>query len=47
MLIKRNYADTSNLAAKRDVIASKAEVDKLDIDNKLINVPNSLNDLKS
>ena len=37
--------DTSDLAAKKDFIALKAEVDKLDI-NKLINVPISLNNLK-
>ena len=37
--------DTSNLAAKNDFIALKAEVDKLDI-NKLVNVPIGLNDLK-
>ena len=34
--------DTSDLAAKNDFIALKAEVDKLDI-NKLVNVPTSLN----
>ena len=33
--------DTSNLTAKKDFIALKAEVDKLDID-KLVNVPSSL-----
>ena len=38
--------DTSDLAAKRDFIALKAEVDKLDI-NKLTNVPTSLNNLKT
>ena len=40
-----NYATnivTSDLAAKKDFIALKAEVDKLDI-NKLVNVPTSLN----
>ena len=37
--------DTSDLAAKKDFIALKAEVDKLDI-NKLVNVPTSLNNLK-
>ena len=37
--------DTSYLAAKKDFIALKAEVDKLDI-NKLTNVPTSLNNLK-
>ena len=34
--------DISNLAAKRDFIALKAELDKLDI-NKLVSVPNNLN----
>ena len=38
--------DTSGLAAKKDFIALKAEVDKLDI-NKLTNVPASLNNLKT
>ena len=38
--------DTSDLAAKKDFIALKAEVDKLDI-NKLTNVPTSLNNLKT
>ena len=38
--------DTSDLAAKKDFIALKAEVDKLDI-NKLKNVPTSLNNLKT
>ena len=37
--------DTSNLAAKRDFMALKAEVDKLDI-NKFFNVPICLNNLK-
>ena len=37
--------DTTNLAAKRDFITLKAEVDKLDI-NKLVNVPSSLNNLQ-
>ena len=37
--------DTSDLAAKKDFIALKAEVDKLDI-NELVNVPTSLNNLK-
>ena len=36
--------DTSDLAAKKDFIALKAEFDKLDI-NKLVNVPTSLNNL--
>ena len=38
--------DTSNLAAKKDFIALKAEVQKLDI-SKLVNVPTSLNTLKT
>ena len=38
--------DTSDFAAKKDFIALKAEVDKLDI-NKLTNVPTSLNHLKT
>ena len=38
--------DTSDLVANKDCIALKAEVVKLDI-NKLVNVPNSLNNLKS
>ena len=37
--------DTSKLAAKRDFIALKAEVDKLDM-NKLVNVSTGLNNLK-
>ena len=37
--------DTSDLAAKKDFIALKDEVEKLDI-NKLVNVPTSLNNLK-
>ena len=41
-----NGIDTSDLAAKKDFIALKAEVDKLDI-NKLVNVPTSLNNLKT
>ena len=36
--------DTSDLAAKKDFIALKAEVDKLDIDN-IVNVSNKLNNL--
>ena len=36
-----NGIDTSDLAAKKDFIALKAEVDKLDVD-----VPTSLNNLK-
>ena len=39
-------ADKSNLTAKKDFIALKDEVDKLGI-NKLVNVPNGLNDLKT
>ena len=38
--------DTSELATIKDFIALKAEVEKLDI-NKLINVPISLNNLKT
>ena len=38
--------DTSDLAAQKDFITLKAEVDKLDI-NKLVNVPTSLNNLKA
>ena len=38
--------DTSDLAAKKDFVALKAEVDQLDI-NKLANVPTSLNNLKT
>ena len=37
--------DTSDLAAKKDFIALKADVDKLDI-AKLVNVPTSSNNLK-
>ena len=37
-----NGIDTSDLAAKKDFIALKAEVDKLDVD-----VPTSLNNLKT
>ena len=36
----------SDLAAKKDSLALKAEVDKLDI-NKLVNVPTSLNNWKT
>ena len=39
-------SDTSDLAAKKDFIALKAEVDQLDM-NKLTNVPTSLNNLKT
>ena len=49
MLLKKldhaTGVDTSDLAAKKDFIALKTEVGKLDI-NKLVNVPTSLNDLK-
>ena len=38
--------DTSDLAPKKDFIALKAEVGKLDI-NKLVIVPTSLNNLKA
>ena len=44
----KNHAtgvDTSNLAVKKDFVAFKAEVDKLDI-NKLVNIPSGLNNLK-
>ena len=37
--------DTSELAAKKDFIALKTEVDRLGI-NKLVNIPTSLNNLK-
>ena len=40
------FIDTSDLAAKKNFIALKAEVDKLDI-NKLINVSTVLNNLKT
>ena len=46
MLIHLTCVDTSDLAAKKDFIALQAEVDKLDI-NKLVNVPTSLNNLKT
>ena len=39
-------ADTSNLAAKKDVIALKAEVDKID-NAKLVNILTNLNTLKT
>ena len=38
--------DASDLAAQKDLIAMKNEVDKLDI-NKLTNVPASFNNLKA
>ena len=38
--------DASDLAAKKDFIALKAEVDNLDINN-LVSVPTSLNNLKA
>ena len=37
--------DTSNLATKRDFVALKAEVDKLDT-SKLVNGPTGLNNLE-
>ena len=37
--------DTSDLAAKKDFVSLKAEVDKLDI-SKSVNLPTSLNNLK-
>ena len=50
MLLKKLYHaigdDTSDLAAKKDFIALKAEVDKLDT-NKLVNVLTSLNNLNT
>ena len=48
-ITKYNYATgihTSNLASKKDFLALKAEVHKLDI-NELIEVPTSLNNLKT
>ena len=38
--------DKSDLTAKKDFIALKAEIDKLDI-NKFVNVPTSLNNLET
>ena len=38
--------NTSDLIAKKDTIALKAEVDKLEI-NKFVNVTTSLNNLKA
>ena len=51
MLLKKELdhasgVDTSDLAAKKDFIALKAEVDKLDI-NKHVNVSTSLNNSKA
>ena len=51
MLLKKelDYAtdvNTSDLAAKKDLIASKSEVDRLDI-NKLVNVPTILKNFKT
>ena len=40
------FVDTSDLAAKKDFIALKAKVEKLDI-NKLVNVPTNLNNLET
>ena len=37
--------DTSDFVAKKDFVAMKVEVDKLDINN-LVNVPTNLNSLK-
>ena len=42
----RTGVDTFDLAAKKDFIALKAEVDKLGI-NKLVSVTTSLNNLKT
>ena len=42
----RTYVDTSDLAAEKDFIALKTEVNKLDI-NKLVNIPTSWNNLKT
>ena len=38
--------DTSNLAAKREIVALKAAAEKLDI-NKLLNFPRGFNNLKA
>ena len=38
--------DTSDLAAKKDFVALKVEVDKLDV-NKLVNAATTLNTLKT
>ena len=38
--------DTSNFAAKKDLITLKAEVDKLGI-NKFVNVPTGLSTVKT
>ena len=51
MLLKNNYSILqgliqADLAAKKDFIALKAEVGKLDI-SKLVKVPTSFNDLKT
>ena len=51
MLLKKELehatvVDTSDLAAKRDFVAQKAEFGKLDL-NKLVNVPTSLKNLKT
>ena len=47
MLIFNKFGiDASDLAAEKDFIALKAEVNKLDI-NKMTNVPSSLNNLKT
>ena len=46
LLEQATGVDTSDLATKNDLIALKAEFDKLEI-NKLINVPTSLNNSKT
>ena len=51
MLLKKELdhatgVETFDLAAKKDFIALKADVDKLDID-KSVNVPTSLNNSKT
>ena len=51
MLLKKELEhatgfDTANSATKKDFVALKAEVDKLDI-KKLFNVPTSLNNFKT
>ena len=38
--------ETSDLAAKKHIIALKNEADKLDV-NKLVNAPNTLNNIKT
>ena len=50
MLLKKSKhatgVDNSDLAAKIEIFVLKAEVDELDI-NKLVNIPTSLNNLKT